>query len=133
MDGPGRCAGRVEIQYEGKWQRVTKQGWTDTNSDNVCKQLKCGNKRKSVDKFSQGSGVFLAKAVNCKPNAEHISECISDNSDNPTGEKRAQAVTCEGECVFQSYSLKLQISIFMILRQKELSILANPIQVCVRA
>lgn len=102
MDGPGRCAGRVEIQYEGKWQRVTKQGWTDTNSDNVCKQLKCGNKRKSasVDKFSQGSGVFLAKAVNCKPNAEHISECISDNSDNPTGEKRAQAVTCEGECVF---------------------------------
>ncbi|XP_068615102.1 scavenger receptor cysteine-rich type 1 protein M160-like, partial [Brachionichthys hirsutus] len=99
-DGPGRCAGRVEVQYTGQWRRADKKGWTDTNSDVVCKQLKCGNKRKSPypGDFSQGSGDFLAKAVNCSSNALHISECVNF-SKAASGEKFMIAITCEKHIV----------------------------------
>lgn len=102
MDGPGRCAGRVEIQYGGKWMMATEEGWTDVNSNTVCKHLKCGTKRNLAidDKFSQGSGDFLPKAVKCESNAVHISECISDISTSTNGKNKAVAVTCEGECFF---------------------------------
>nr|XP_020473604.1 scavenger receptor cysteine-rich type 1 protein M160-like [Monopterus albus] len=70
MDGPGKCAGRVEIQHEGRWKRVNKNKWTDTSSDVACKQMNCGKQRKSSNEiFSKGSGDFLTKAVTCQPNA----------------------------------------------------------------
>ncbi|XP_070825415.1 scavenger receptor cysteine-rich type 1 protein M130 [Chaetodon trifascialis] len=97
MDGLGPCAGRVEIQYEGQWRRVAKQGWTDTNSDTVCSQLECGDKGMPAnsDKFSQGSGDFLTKAVKCDPDASHISECVTDNSNSRPRETEVAAITCE--------------------------------------
>ncbi|XP_076597662.1 scavenger receptor cysteine-rich type 1 protein M160 [Chaetodon auriga] len=96
-DGFGPCAGRVEIQYDGQWQRVAKQGWTDTNSKTVCSQLECGNStdHTNSDKFSQGSGDFLTKAVNCNPGASKISECVTDNSISSSRETEAVAITCE--------------------------------------
>ncbi|CAJ1055417.1 scavenger receptor cysteine-rich type 1 protein M160 [Xyrichtys novacula] len=98
VDGPGICAGRVEIQHQGKWRRVGKTSWTDANSDTVCRQLGCGNKRKSstsAEKFSQGSGEFLSLTVQCGPNNDHISECkISAKSRTP-GENEAVGITCE--------------------------------------
>lgn len=100
MDGPGRCAGRVEIWYGGVWNRIKEQGWTDDNSDTVCNQLNCGAKRKlaSDDKFSQGSSVFLPKAISCQPSASKISKCDSVESNSPQGDSKAVAITCQGKC-----------------------------------
>ncbi|XP_068193104.1 scavenger receptor cysteine-rich type 1 protein M160 [Antennarius striatus] len=96
-DGLGRCAGRVEVQYEGRWRRVDRNGWTDINSDVVCNQLKCGNKRKSPnpDYFSQGSGDFLGKHVKCRSDASHISECVKDFSKTASRQTSVTVITCE--------------------------------------
>lgn len=105
VDGPGECAGRVEIKHKGRWQRVVKDGWTETNSDVVCRELGCGGKRKTVnpDVFSQGSGDFLAKIVDCTSKASRISECIKSDRNNAAtnrNKEEAQGITCEGECFF---------------------------------
>ncbi|KAM6981915.1 scavenger receptor cysteine-rich type 1 protein M130 [Tautogolabrus adspersus] len=97
-DSPGRCAGRVEIQHEGKWQRVNEKAWDDTNSKVVCNHLKCGNERRNSnpeDKYSQGSSGFLPVTVKCRPNALHISECMTNNLDTVAKEKEAVRITCE--------------------------------------
>lgn len=96
-DGPGKCCGRVEIQHEGTWKRVSKKGWTNQNSETVCKLLDCGHKRENLKEFSQGSAEFLNGTLQCpKNNVAHISECIKHNV---TLEKKAMAmaITCEGE------------------------------------
>ena len=101
LDGPGKCAGRVEVQHEGKWHRVNQAGWTDTNSDTVCKQLNCGSRRvlTTPEKFSQGSNGVLHKTVDCKTDAKHISECIpAANLNDQPRDLVAVGITCEGEC-----------------------------------
>ncbi|TDH11092.1 hypothetical protein EPR50_G00080460 [Perca flavescens] len=98
LDGPGKCAGRVEVQHEGKWHKVNQVGWTDTNSDTVCKQLNCGIRRAlpTPEKFSQGSNDFLRKTINCKTDAKHISECIpAANLNNQPRDLVAVGITCE--------------------------------------
>lgn len=98
MDGPGICAGRVEILYGGVWNRIKKQGWTSHNSNTVCKEMKCGAEAilASDNEFSQGSRDFLPMALSCESNATKISECISVNSQH--GDNKAVAITCEGKC-----------------------------------
>ncbi|XP_044065919.1 scavenger receptor cysteine-rich type 1 protein M160-like [Siniperca chuatsi] len=101
MDSPGRCAGRVEIQHKGLWERVNKEQWHhDTASDVVCRQLGCGNKANPIspEKFNQGSGDFLAKTVKCKPDALDISQCLGELSSQPIRipkEAEALGITCE--------------------------------------
>ncbi|KAF1390871.1 hypothetical protein PFLUV_G00062580 [Perca fluviatilis] len=98
LDGPGKCAGRVEVQHEGKWHRVNQAEWKGTNSDTVCKQLNCGSRRvlTTPEKFSQGSNDFLRKTVKCNPDAKHISECIPEtNSNDQTKDLVAVGITCE--------------------------------------
>uniref|UniRef100_A0A3Q1HC17 SRCR domain-containing protein n=1 Tax=Anabas testudineus TaxID=64144 RepID=A0A3Q1HC17_ANATE len=97
-DGPGKCAGRVEIQYEGRWKQVNKEEWKDENSKSVCREVKCGDSSntKRDEKFIQGSGDFLSKKVNCKTGTSHIADCIGENSATPSMEKKeAVGITCE--------------------------------------
>ncbi|TKS77042.1 Scavenger receptor cysteine-rich type 1 protein M160 CD163 antigen-like 1 [Collichthys lucidus] len=95
-DGPGKCAGRVELLYEGQWQGVTTQEWTknkNKNADVVCTHLKCGNQAKT-ERFSQGSGGSLD--LSCKPNVSNITDCdITKNQNREAGEKEAVGITCE--------------------------------------
>ncbi|XP_029291818.1 scavenger receptor cysteine-rich type 1 protein M160 [Cottoperca gobio] len=100
MDSPGKCAGRVEIQHKGLWHRVDKKQWTSINSNVVCRQQGCGNYSQEYStshvKFSQGSGDFLAKNVNCQQNAENISECITGDIQIPKSTAAvAVGITCD--------------------------------------
>ncbi|XP_010774171.1 scavenger receptor cysteine-rich type 1 protein M130 [Notothenia coriiceps] len=114
-DTPGKCAGRLEIKYEGKWQRVDKKEWTDTNSDVVCNQLNCTKSIKQdqadFQKYSQGSGEFLAKTITCVKNDDSISKCEvktpnnrgqSDSFVRPIpnmNKEEAVGITCEGHAM----------------------------------
>lgn len=100
VDGPGRCSGRVEIQYEGKWQRVAEGEGTNDFPNYVCQLLpNCGKTgTKETEGFSQGSGPFFPKALTCPTGVKHISKCIKDDKVNAPGGK-ALALTCKGECV----------------------------------
>ncbi|XP_059188425.1 scavenger receptor cysteine-rich type 1 protein M160-like [Centropristis striata] len=98
VDGPERCAGRVEIKYDGEWRWINRNTWIgDENSDVVCELLKCGKKRDNGEKFSKGSvRAFLDRNVQCSKGAKHISKCIAENklTNNPSGDD-AVGITCE--------------------------------------
>ncbi|KAK5923202.1 hypothetical protein CgunFtcFv8_000194 [Champsocephalus gunnari] len=111
-DTPGTCAGRLEIKYEGKWQRVDKQGWEDKNSNVVCNQLNCTESVKNkgnFQKYSQGSGEFLANTITCGRNDDSISKCVVKNRSpgysDITGrldsnvKKEAVGITCKGHAM----------------------------------
>ncbi|XP_034001175.1 scavenger receptor cysteine-rich type 1 protein M160 [Trematomus bernacchii] len=110
-DTPGKCAGRLEIKYEGKWQRVDKKGWTDTNSEVVCNQLKCTKSiKKNKDdfqKYSPGSATFLSKTITCGKDDVSISKCVTRTTsnrrnsdfgrpDSNVNKEEAVGITCEG-------------------------------------
>ncbi|XP_040910475.1 scavenger receptor cysteine-rich type 1 protein M160 isoform X2 [Toxotes jaculatrix] len=95
-DGPGKCAGRVEILYKGTWKLVDTNSWTKTNSHVVCKQMNCGNAMDPTnsEKFTQGSVKdFLTQTLECKPNTATISECFTKNPNNRPN-KEAVGITC---------------------------------------
>ncbi|KAL3974047.1 neuroligin [Sarotherodon galilaeus] len=99
-DGPGRCAGRLEIKHGDQWRKVLKTGWTEDQSAAVCKQLQCGEKGKT-EKFSQGSASFLSLTCPENKKISNISECLTENSnkENPDREAEAVGITCEGHKV----------------------------------
>ncbi|KAF3860011.1 hypothetical protein F7725_000266, partial [Dissostichus mawsoni] len=108
-----KCSSKAYvIKYEGKWQRVDKKGWTAMNSDVVCNQLNCAESVKNKEdfqKYSQGSGTFLAKTITCGENYDSISKCVlknrsPGNSDflgrpNPNVNKEAVGITCQGHAM----------------------------------
>ncbi|CAJ0953550.1 unnamed protein product [Ranitomeya imitator] len=42
VDGPGHCAGTVQVYHRGQRSMVSGDSWTTTEADVVCKELKCG-------------------------------------------------------------------------------------------
>uniref|UniRef100_A0A8C4F1B9 SRCR domain-containing protein n=1 Tax=Dicentrarchus labrax TaxID=13489 RepID=A0A8C4F1B9_DICLA len=98
-DGPGRCAGRVEIEHEGKWKRVSSEKWEAVNSNIICNELDCGGARSgNSETFSEGSAEFLTKSVSCSSGASRIHECIKASTSSSRPEN-SMMITCEGHKV----------------------------------
>ncbi|XP_029910679.1 scavenger receptor cysteine-rich type 1 protein M160 [Myripristis murdjan] len=104
VDGPGKCAGRLEIKHEGQWQQVDETGWEDHYYDTVCRHLGCGKARNSTmeEKFSLSSSTektFLDQVV-CTPGADKIWDCVT--SQTKLQEKKqatAKTIICENHKV----------------------------------
>ncbi|XP_012991778.2 scavenger receptor cysteine-rich type 1 protein M160 [Esox lucius] len=96
-DGPGRCAGRVEIQYENTWKSVKTSNWKAENSKVMCSHLGCGYDKVPGDQFIEGKSPVMTQELTCDSTSKSISQCIKQK-ETKKNEKNVknQMLVCEG-------------------------------------
>lgn len=82
QDGPGPCAGRVEVLYNATWYGVCDSSWTMLEAKVVCKQLGCGPAESAPigAQFSQGHDLTLLEGLNCRGTESLLLECQQRNT-----------------------------------------------------
>ncbi|XP_023564342.1 antigen WC1.1-like [Octodon degus] len=76
-DGNNRCAGRVEILYQGSWGTICDNKWNVAHV--VCRQLGCGLAFYYIpgNFFGSGSGPIWLGGLNCTGKESHVWKCPS--------------------------------------------------------
>ncbi|XP_021255820.1 antigen WC1.1-like isoform X10 [Numida meleagris] len=99
VDGAGRCAGRVEIYYQGQWGTVCDDAWDMADADVVCHQLSCGwaVEVASSAQFGEGSGQIWLDGVNCSGTEAALWDCHAEAwGQHDCGHKEDAGVVCSG-------------------------------------
>ncbi|XP_075345475.1 scavenger receptor cysteine-rich type 1 protein M130-like [Mycteria americana] len=97
VNGPGRCAGRVEIYYQGSWGTVCDDGWDLPDATVVCHQLGCGGAAQAVGSvhFGKGSGRIWLQGVNCSGAEVALWDCPAGSwAQDNCGHKEDAGVVC---------------------------------------
>ncbi|NWQ92231.1 DMBT1 protein, partial [Burhinus bistriatus] len=96
-NGPGRCAGRVEVLYNHQWGTVCDNSWSLAEAAVVCRQLGCGTAVSAPGSahFGQGSGRIWLDNVNCTGTEATLSQCQARPwGSNSCGHQEDAGVVC---------------------------------------
>ncbi|XP_010000081.1 PREDICTED: deleted in malignant brain tumors 1 protein [Chaetura pelagica] len=110
VDGPGDCAGRVEMLFRGSWGTVCDDSWDFQDAKVVCRQLGCGVVVSAPRRaqFGQGQGRVWLYNVRCSGTEGGLSHCSSDLSGLYECEHQEDAsVVCSGSGIADLGSLRL--------------------------
>ncbi|KAK4811205.1 hypothetical protein QYF61_021276 [Mycteria americana] len=97
VNGPGRCAGRVEIYYQGSWGTICDHGWDLPDATVVCHQLGCGGAAEAVGSalFGKGSGWIWLQGMNCSRAEAALWDCLAGSwAQDNCGRKEDAGVVC---------------------------------------
>ncbi|KAM7394278.1 hypothetical protein PAMP_021091 [Pampus punctatissimus] len=78
VGGAGSYEGRVEVFYHGQWGTVCDDGWTDSNTQVVCRQLGYSGvaKARVMAYFGEGTGPIHMDNVKCSGEESSLADCI---------------------------------------------------------
>ncbi|MGH0130092.1 UNVERIFIED_CONTAM: hypothetical protein FKN15_040930 [Acipenser sinensis] len=95
-DGADRCAGRVEIAYQGRNGTICPKNWGQREADLVCREVGCGEAlsfgRGAV--FGPGAGPVWIDDLSCAVHDKNIWECGRMTNRKCEDEEKAASVVC---------------------------------------
>ena len=104
QDGPGPCAGRVEVLYNATWHGVCGSSWSLLEAGVVCRQLGCGPAQSAPIGawLSRGDSRALLEGLSCRGTESLLLECQQrEMGVGPCRQGSAASVVCteqKGEC-----------------------------------
>ncbi|KFQ25894.1 Neurotrypsin, partial [Mesitornis unicolor] len=75
--GKGSHDGRLEVYYTGQWGTVCDDGWTELNTQVVCRQLGFKYGKSAPESYSEGgSGPIWLDDVSCSGKETNLLQCL---------------------------------------------------------